>query len=119
MGPIGHSFAAIAALAGAPAVALGWVVRPAWREGLSERLGAFPSADAEAPVWIHGASVGETLAAGRLVDRLVARGDAVVTSTMTPTGRGVARAPANDPRLERQAGSLHNLAGDHELIRRC
>ena len=96
MGPIGHSFAAIAALAGAPAVALGWVLRPTWREGLGERLGAFPSPGAEAPVWIHGASVGETIAAGGLVDRLVARGDAVVTSTMTPTGRRVARARRPD-----------------------
>ncbi len=92
MGPIGHSLAAVAAVAGAPALALAWVVRKPWRVGLAERLGKFPADGLDAPIWIHGASVGETLAAGRLVEALAAAGSAVVTSTTTPTGRAVARA---------------------------
>lgn len=92
MGPLGHSLAAIAAVPGVPALAMAWALRPAWRGGLSERLGAFRTHGAAHPVWIHGASVGETIAAGRLVRAFVSRGDAVVTSTTTPTGRAVARA---------------------------
>jgi 3-deoxy-D-manno-octulosonic-acid transferase len=92
MGPLGHSLAAVAAIAGAPAVALAWLLRKDWRAGLSERLGEFPSDVAPDPIWIHGASVGETLAAGRLIEALQGEGRSVVTSTTTATGREVARA---------------------------
>ena len=92
MGPIGHSLAALAAVVGAPAVTLGWALRPAWRGHLPERLGGFPAAGGASPVWIHGASVGETIAADGLVGAFVAAGEDVVTSTVTPTGRAVARA---------------------------
>jgi 3-deoxy-D-manno-octulosonic-acid transferase len=42
-------------------------------------------------VWVHAASVGEILAAARLVDELRARGHTVVTSCVTPSGRDVMR----------------------------
>ena len=42
-------------------------------------------------VWIHASSVGEILAASRLVDRLAKQGRAVIASTWTVTGRDVLR----------------------------
>ena len=58
--------------------------------GLRERLGALPGLPPGA-IWVHGASVGEILAASRLVDRLRKGGHAVVTSTVTLAGREVMR----------------------------
>jgi len=86
--------AALGAVAAAPLIAALLAARPRWREGFGERLGA--RADGGAPeragaVWIHGASVGEIVAAQRLADRLAARGIPVQTSTTTTTGRAVAR----------------------------
>jgi 3-deoxy-D-manno-octulosonic-acid transferase len=66
---------------------------PRWRIGLGERLGAGARAH-DHPLWVHAASVGEILAASRLVDALQAKGHRVLASTMTATGRevmGVAR----------------------------
>ncbi len=98
MGPVGHSVAALTALAGAPILAIAWLARPASRDSWSQRLGAAPETppDAPAPLWVHGASVGEILAAGRLVDAWRARGGDVVTSTTTQTGRAVASAARPD-----------------------
>ena len=69
-----------------------------YRQGLSERLGIVParirSGLAGAPVlWIHAVSVGEVLAAGRLIDELTARLPEyrVVISTTTRTGQTLAR----------------------------
>jgi 3-deoxy-D-manno-octulosonic-acid transferase len=92
VGPVGHSLAALGALLGAPVLAGAALARPRWREGLAERLGAHPGAAGAAPLWVHGASVGEVRAALPLLDALAARGNAVVVSTMTVTGRAVARA---------------------------
>jgi 3-deoxy-D-manno-octulosonic-acid transferase len=69
---------------------------PKWREGLGERLGvdAEPGRCARTgPVWIHGASVGEVLAARGLVKAIMEKGgkDGLVFSTFTPTGRRAAR----------------------------
>jgi 3-deoxy-D-manno-octulosonic-acid transferase len=95
-----HSVAAVAAVVAAPVVAGALVLRPGWRVGARERLGgvglggAGPGAGASAAsgaVWVHGASVGEILAATRLVDRLREANHSVVTSTQTLTGRGVMR----------------------------
>lgn len=89
------SAALLAAGALAPVAAGALAVRPGLRVGLRERLGGAPDAGpAPAPgaIWLHAASVGESLAALRLVDALQARGRAVSLSTSTTTGRGVLRA---------------------------
>lgn len=93
MGPLGHSLAALAALCAAPPGLLLLLARPGARVGLRERLG-FGFAPGQAPpgcVWVHAASVGEALAAARLVAHLRAAGRAVCASTQTVTGRDVLR----------------------------
>ena len=86
--------AAAAAAVGVAALAL----RPSWRAGLGERLG-LRSPAVSGPIWVHGASVGEILAATRLVDALRARGHRVLASTTKSTGRAVlARARPEVPR---------------------
>ena len=69
-----------------------------YRQGLRERLGAVSArltafVQSRPVVWVHAVSVGETLAATRLVRELEAAlpGHAVVVSTTTPTGQQVAR----------------------------
>ena len=91
MGPLGHSVAALTALLGLPVLATGTALRPAWRVGLAERLGAHPACGGTRPLWLHGASVGEVRAALALADALAARGHALVASCMTATGRALAR----------------------------
>jgi 3-deoxy-D-manno-octulosonic-acid transferase len=80
-----------------------WLLRMAtterYREGLRERLGGVPARLREAVrgkrvVWIHAVSVGEVLAASRLVGELTAAlGEEfrVVVSTTTRTGQALAR----------------------------
>jgi 3-deoxy-D-manno-octulosonic-acid transferase len=87
---VGHSVAAAAALAAAPLAAGALALRPGWRVGARERLGAV-SALAPDALWVHAASVGEILAATRLVDHLREAGHSVATSTQTVTGRDVMR----------------------------
>ena len=76
-----------------PAIALRMLWRsrraPAYRRRLRERLGWFPAlADERAALWVHAVSLGETLAARALVERLLADYPAyrVVVTTTTPTG---------------------------------
>jgi 3-deoxy-D-manno-octulosonic-acid transferase len=80
-----------------------WLVRMAtsgrYRAGLGERLGRVPAGLREAVrgrkvVWVHAVSVGEVLAATRLVAELeAALGDGwrMVVSTTTATGQALAR----------------------------
>lgn len=69
-----------------------------YREGLRERLGAVPArlsgfVQGRQVVWLHAVSVGEVIAATRLVAELEAAlpGHVIVISTTTPTGQQVAR----------------------------
>src|SRR5580700_8846447 len=78
-----------------------WLVAMAtsgkYREGLSERLGWVPSrlreGDARKTIWVHAVSVGEVLAASRLVNELSACAPQyrVLLSTTTRTGQRLAR----------------------------
>src|SRR5271154_3352827 len=68
-----------------------------YREGLSERLGWVPkrlrAEDPRQTIWVHAVSVGEVLAASRLVNELSARAPQyrVLLSTTTRTGQMLAR----------------------------
>lgn len=85
-----HSGALVAALLAIPAVAGAALLRPPWRRGFLERLGAAGTAPSEPqPLWIHAASVGEVRAALRLCDALRERAVPLIVSTTTPTGRDV------------------------------
>jgi 3-deoxy-D-manno-octulosonic-acid transferase len=80
-----------------------WLLRMAttqrYREGLRQRLGAVPwqlvlAVQRKRAVWVHAVSVGEVLAASRLVGELEAAlgdGYCVVISTTTRTGQALAR----------------------------
>jgi 3-deoxy-D-manno-octulosonic-acid transferase len=84
----------LALVVGAPV----WLLRPRWREGLRERLGAGAERVGHAlagrqQVWVHAVSVGEVVAVSRLVEELDARlgRGSVVISTTTRTGQQLAR----------------------------
>ncbi|MCU0668272.1 MAG: 3-deoxy-D-manno-octulosonic acid transferase, partial [Myxococcota bacterium] len=77
-----QSVAVASALALAPVAGAALLLRPAWREGVGERLG-WRTPRARGSVWVHAASVGEVLAATRLVDALGENGRIVVVSTTT------------------------------------
>ena len=68
-----------------------------YREGLSERLGWVPDrlreGDTRKTIWVHAVSVGEVLAASRLVNELSACAPQfrVLLSTTTRTGQRLAR----------------------------
>jgi 3-deoxy-D-manno-octulosonic-acid transferase len=78
-----------------------WLFRMAtsgkYREGLSERLGFVPRrlrVSSAAPViWVHAVSVGELLAAARMIEELRQKlpGWRIVVSTTTRTGQALAR----------------------------
>jgi len=83
-----HGASALLAVAAAPVVGTGLVLRPGWRVGIGERLGlSTPRGDGS--VWVHGASVGEILSATGLLDALLERGRPVIASTTTASGRSV------------------------------
>jgi 3-deoxy-D-manno-octulosonic-acid transferase len=96
---IGYSLALLLVLVlGAP----WWLLRMAtsgkYREGLSERLGRVPARIRRSPagapaIWIHAVSVGEVLAASRLIEELTERLPdwQIVVSTTTQTGQKLAR----------------------------
>ena len=61
---------------------------PAYRQRLGERLGYVPTVTGRPRVWVHAVSVGETLAAAPMVNRLLEDHPEfqVVLTTTTPTG---------------------------------
>ena len=88
-----------------------WLLRMAtterYREGLWQRLGGVPAALRKAVqgkrvVWVHAVSVGEVLAASRLVGELEAAlgaGWTAVVSTTTRTGQALARQRFGEARV--------------------
>ncbi len=59
-----------------------------WQIFGAERFGAYPQPwDGEDPVWVHAVSLGETRAAQALIVGLLARGDCVLLTHTTATGR--------------------------------
>src|SRR6202012_1319832 len=68
-----------------------------YREGLSERLGWVPKrlreGDSRRTIWVHAVSVGEVLAASRLVNALgaIAGQYRILLSTTARTGQKLAR----------------------------
>ena len=85
-----HSGALLSAGLLAPLGAAALTLRPDWRAGWQERLGAGERPDAGS-IWVHGASVGEILSVSRLIDRLLGAGYRVTASTWTVSGREVMR----------------------------
>lgn len=61
---------------------------PAYRQRIPERFGFFPALDDRPRIWIHAVSLGETLAAAPLVERILERypEHQVLITTTTPTG---------------------------------
>ena len=104
MGPLGHSLAALTALAGAPVGALALAARPRWRTGWRQRLGA-PDAATAGGVWVHAASVGETRASRPLVRALVDRGDRVLLTHTRAAALSLDVLGARPPIADRQAES--------------
>lgn len=85
-----------------------WLFRMAtsgkYREGLGERLGMVPARlrrDGRPVIWVHAVSVGEVLAASRLIEQLSERatGHRVVISTTTRTGQRLARERFGEERV--------------------
>ena len=59
-----------------------------WQIFSAERFGSYALRwDGEAPVWVHAVSLGETRAAQTLISQLLARGERVLLTHMTATGR--------------------------------
>jgi 3-deoxy-D-manno-octulosonic-acid transferase len=93
-----YTFALLVALVlGLPYWLLAMATNGKYREGLSERLGWVPDrlrqGDARKTIWVHAVSVGEVLAASRLVNELSACAPQyrVLLSTTTRTGQRLAR----------------------------
>jgi 3-deoxy-D-manno-octulosonic-acid transferase len=60
---------------------------PGYRLHLLERFGFYEEDDFLHAVWVHAVSVGETRAAAPLIEKLIAAGQRVLLTHMTPTGR--------------------------------
>jgi 3-deoxy-D-manno-octulosonic-acid transferase len=98
-----YSFALLLVLvAGAPYWLLRMATSGKYREGLGERLGRVPRRlrTGGRVIWVHAVSVGEVLAASRLIGELEARsGCRVIVSTTTRTGQRLARERFGDDRV--------------------
>ena len=86
--------------AASPVIGIKMLTNPRWRRGFVERLGAIPERKDGSPcLWIHCASVGETLAARSIVGGLAQEMPdwQVAVSTTTPEGNKQAREHFNGP----------------------
>lgn len=64
----------------------------AWQPWAAERFGRYPQPwDAKQPVWVHAVSVGEVRAAKPLIQALALKGETVILTHLTPTGRAEGR----------------------------
>ncbi len=63
-------------------------ISPAYRQRIAERFAFIPSPETTIKVWLHSVSVGETIAAKPLIEKLLERyGEkAILVTTTTPTG---------------------------------
>lgn len=59
---------------------------PAYRARIGERFSVGVKGLSPTDVWLHGVSLGEMVAATPLIEALLARGERVLITTMTPTG---------------------------------
>jgi 3-deoxy-D-manno-octulosonic-acid transferase len=70
---------------------MSWRARRAggdWQIFSADRFGSYALPwDGEAPVWVHAVSLGETRAAQSLIVSMLSRGDRVLLTHTTPTGR--------------------------------
>ncbi|HUY80487.1 MAG TPA: 3-deoxy-D-manno-octulosonic acid transferase [Acidobacteriaceae bacterium] len=98
-----YSFALLLVLVlGAPYWLLRMATSGKYREGLGERLGRVPRrlCAAERVIWVHAVSVGEVLAASRLIGELGEQsGCTVMVSTTTRTGQRLARERFGEDRV--------------------
>lgn len=63
-----------------------------WQPWAAERFGRYPQPwDAPQPVWVHAVSVGEVRAAKPLIQALALKGETVILTHLTPTGRAEGR----------------------------
>lgn len=60
---------------------------PGYIQHIPERFGFYSQKPKVPAIWIHAVSVGETRAAQPLVDQLIAQGQTLLLTHMTPTGR--------------------------------
>src|ERR1700743_3805600 len=94
----------VALVLGLPYWLLAMATNGKYREGLSERLGWAPGrlreGDPRKTIWVHAVSVGEVLAASRLVNELSACAPQyrVLLSTTTRTGQRLARERTSETR---------------------
>lgn len=59
-----------------------------WQPWAAERFGRYPQPwDGRQPVWVHAVSVGEVRAAKSLIQALALKGETVILTHLTPTGR--------------------------------
>lgn len=63
---------------------------PAYRGNIAERLGLYPTT-LHGAIWIHAVSLGELRSAVPLIQQFLAKGDKVVTTHFTPSGRAEAQ----------------------------
>jgi len=75
-------------------LAWGWLLwrqrtgQAQWDVLAAERFGRYPQPwDGRAPVWVHAVSVGEVRAAAPLIEALVLKGETVLLTHFTPTGK--------------------------------